>query len=83
MDAKSDAPGANDDASGVAAMMELSRIMSKREFPFTLIFVAVTGEEQDYMGPDISPILQKQLTGMWLRCLITTLLGTAYPAELN
>jgi Zn-dependent M28 family amino/carboxypeptidase len=32
MDAKSDAPGANDDASGVAAMMELSRIMSKRNF---------------------------------------------------
>jgi Zn-dependent M28 family amino/carboxypeptidase len=50
MDAKSDAPGANDDASGVAAMMELSRIMSKREFPFTLIFVAVTGEEQGLYG---------------------------------
>jgi Zn-dependent M28 family amino/carboxypeptidase len=50
MDAESDAPGANDDASGVAAMMELSRIMSKREFPFTLIFVAVTGEEQGLYG---------------------------------
>jgi Zn-dependent M28 family amino/carboxypeptidase len=31
-------------------MMELSRIMSKREFPFTLIFVAVTGEEQGLYG---------------------------------
>lgn len=50
MDAISDAPGANDDASGVAAMMELTRIMSKREFPFTLIFVAVTGEEQGLYG---------------------------------
>lgn len=50
MDVKSDAPGANDDASGVAAMMELTRIMSKREFPFTLIFVAVTGEEQGLYG---------------------------------
>lgn len=50
MDAKSDAPGANDDASGVAAMMELTRIMSKREFPFTLLFVAVTGEEQGLYG---------------------------------
>lgn len=50
MDAKSDAPGANDDASGVAAMMELTRIMSKRDFPFTLIFVAVTGEEQGLYG---------------------------------
>jgi Peptidase family M28 len=50
MDSKSDAPGANDDGSGVAAMMELARIMSKREFPFTLLFVAVTGEEQGLYG---------------------------------
>ena len=50
MDAKSDAPGANDDASGVATMMELTKIMSKRKFPFTLIFVAVTGEEQGLYG---------------------------------
>jgi Zn-dependent M28 family amino/carboxypeptidase len=50
MDAKIDAPGANDDGSGVAAMMELCRVMSKRQFPFTLIFVAVTGEEQGLYG---------------------------------
>jgi Zn-dependent M28 family amino/carboxypeptidase len=50
MDTKSDAPGANDDASGVSAMMELARVMSKREFPFTLIFVAVVGEEQGLYG---------------------------------
>lgn len=50
MDSKIDAPGANDDGSGVAAMMELCRIMSKRQFPFTLIFVAVTGEEQGLYG---------------------------------
>ncbi|WP_296682334.1 M28 family metallopeptidase [Flavobacterium sp.] len=45
-----DAPGANDDGSGVAAMMEISRIMCKREFPFTIIFVAVVGEEQGLYG---------------------------------
>lgn len=50
MDATIDAPGANDDGSGVAAMMELARIMSKREFPFTLLFVAVVGEEQGLYG---------------------------------
>ena len=50
MDAKSDAPGANDDGSGVAAMMELAKIMSKRSFPYTIIFVAVTGEEQGLYG---------------------------------
>jgi Zn-dependent M28 family amino/carboxypeptidase len=49
MDAKSDAPGANDDASGVAAaMMELARIM--RENFFYLNFVAVVGEEQGLYG---------------------------------
>jgi len=50
MNSKIDAPGANDDASGVAALMELSRIMSKRAFPCTLIFVALTGEEQGLLG---------------------------------
>ena len=50
MDNIIDAPGANDDGSGVAAMMELTRIMSKREFPFTIVFVAVVGEEQGLYG---------------------------------
>ncbi|MGO4771312.1 M28 family metallopeptidase [Flavobacterium sp. W22_SRS_FK3] len=50
MNVKSDAPGANDDGSGVAAVMELAKIMSKRSFPVTIIFVAVTGEEQGLYG---------------------------------
>ncbi|KUJ62920.1 peptidase M28 [Flavobacteriaceae bacterium CRH] len=50
MNVKSDAPGANDDGSGVAAVMELAKIMSKRSFPATIIFVAVTGEEQGLYG---------------------------------
>jgi Zn-dependent M28 family amino/carboxypeptidase len=50
MDSSIDAPGANDDGSGVAAMMELARIMSKREFSFTIVFVAVVGEEQGLYG---------------------------------
>jgi Zn-dependent M28 family amino/carboxypeptidase len=50
MDSSIDAPGANDDGSGVAAMMELARIMCKREFPFTIVFVAVVGEEQGLYG---------------------------------
>lgn len=50
MNTTADAPGANDDGSGVAAMMELAKIMSKRSYPGTLIFVAVTGEEQGLYG---------------------------------
>jgi Zn-dependent M28 family amino/carboxypeptidase len=45
-----DAPGANDDGSGVAAVIECARIMSKHNFPATIIFVAVSGEEQGLLG---------------------------------
>jgi hypothetical protein len=45
-----DAPGANDDGSGVATVMECARIMSKRSFPATIIFLAVSGEEQGLLG---------------------------------
>jgi len=50
MDGKGDAPGANDDASGVATVLECARIMSRRSFPATIIFVAVSGEEQGLLG---------------------------------
>ncbi len=50
MDRTSDAPGANDDGSGVAAVMECARIMSKHSFPATIIFVAFSGEEQGLLG---------------------------------
>src|SRR4029079_11922475 len=45
-DAKCDAPGANDDASGTATVIELARVMSKRKFDATIIFMPVPGEEQ-------------------------------------
>jgi Zn-dependent M28 family amino/carboxypeptidase len=50
MDSVGDAPGANDDVSGVGAVMECARIMSKHSFPATVIFVAVSGEEQGLLG---------------------------------
>lgn len=50
MDREGDAPGANDDASGVAAVMECARIMSSRSFPATIIFIAFSGEEQGLLG---------------------------------
>ncbi len=45
-----DAPGANDDASGCAAVIECARIMSRHNFPATIIFVTVSGEEQGLLG---------------------------------
>ncbi|HMU46722.1 MAG TPA: M28 family metallopeptidase [Chitinophagaceae bacterium] len=50
MDSTGDAPGANDDASGVAAVIECARIMSKHSFPATILFVAMSGEEQGLLG---------------------------------
>ena len=50
MDSVGDAPGADDDGSGTAAVMECARVMSKYSFPATIIFVAVSGEEQGLLG---------------------------------
>src|SRR3954451_9429777 len=50
MDRTDDAPGANDDGSGSAAVLECARIMSTRSFPATIIFVTVSGEEQGLLG---------------------------------
>ncbi|MES2431159.1 MAG: M28 family metallopeptidase [Bacteroidota bacterium] len=49
-DSIGDAPGANDDGSGVAAVIECARILSQHNFSATIIFVAVSGEEQGLLG---------------------------------
>jgi hypothetical protein len=48
--ADGDAPGADDDASGVAVMMELARVMSKHAPESTIVFTGVDGEEQGLFG---------------------------------
>ena len=49
-DAKCDAPGGNDDASGTAAVLEMARVMAKHQFDATIVFMAVAGEEQGLIG---------------------------------
>jgi hypothetical protein len=49
-DGKCDAPGANDDASGTAAVIELARVMSTRKLDATIVFMTVPGEEQGLLG---------------------------------
>ncbi len=44
------APGVSDDGSGVAAVLELARIMSQYEFSNTIVFIAFAGEEQGLIG---------------------------------
>lgn len=60
MDAVSDAPGANDDASGVAAVFEAARILSKHKFPATLVYAALEGEEQGLYGGKVVADLGKK-----------------------
>jgi hypothetical protein len=46
MNATADAPGANDDASGVRVMLEMARVMSRLKWDATLVFMAVAGEHR-------------------------------------
>ncbi|CUS97335.1 M28 family peptidase [Candidatus Kryptobacter tengchongensis] len=50
LDSTGFAPGANDDGSGTAAVLELARVLSKYEFDFTIMFVLFAGEEQGLLG---------------------------------
>jgi len=50
MNATLDAPGADDDASGVAVIMELARVLSQHPLEATVMLVAVQGEEQGLLG---------------------------------
>ena len=54
------APGANDDGSGVAAILELVRIMSTRKFSSTIVFMAVSGEEHGLYGAKFMATKAKQ-----------------------
>src|SRR5262245_28165923 len=50
LDFTSDAPGADDDGSGVACVLELARVFATHQFPGTIVFATVAGEEQGLFG---------------------------------
>jgi len=50
LDFTKDAPGANDDASGTAAVIEAARVLSRRRFPATIVYAVLSGEEQGLYG---------------------------------
>ncbi|MBU0573641.1 MAG: M20/M25/M40 family metallo-hydrolase, partial [Candidatus Margulisbacteria bacterium] len=64
-------PGANDNATGVAALLETARILAKHTFDYTIEFVFFTGEELDYVGSkfyikQLSDADKKNIVGVFI-----------------
>ncbi len=80
-DSKIFAPGANDDASGTSAVMELARVMSKYKFNSTIIFVAMVAEEQGLYGA--VNLAKRAKESKWnIAGMITNdIIGNSYGAE--
>ena len=53
MDAKSESPGANDNASGMAGVLEAARVLSQFRFHASVVYVGLSGEEQGLFGGKI------------------------------
>jgi hypothetical protein len=78
-DATCDAPGANDDASGTAVVLEMARVMARYEFDATIVFMAVAGEEQGLYGSTYFAEQAKQkgadIEGMFTNDIVGNSLG--------
>jgi acetylornithine deacetylase/succinyl-diaminopimelate desuccinylase-like protein len=59
MDSTGDAPGANDDGSGTAAVLEAARVLSKLKFPATIVYAVLEGEEQGLYGGKVAAAYAK------------------------
>lgn len=83
MNSEIDAPGANDDGSGVAAIIELARIMSQKSFPSTIIYVAVSGEEQGLKGAAYLAEKAKKENWNLVAMLNNDMIGNSNSSETN
>ena len=83
MDSVMDAPGANDDGSGSAAVLECARIMSKHSFPATIIFVTVSGEEQGLLGAQFMANKAKKESWQIEGVLNNDIMGSNNSSETN
>ena len=60
LDYTSDSPGANDNASGVAGVIEAARVLSKYQFNGSVVYAALSGEEQGLFGGKIMAAIAKK-----------------------
>lgn len=63
MNATSDSPGANDNASGIAGTLEAARVLTKYKFPGSIVYAALAGEEQGLFGGKI--LAEEAKEGGW------------------
>jgi hypothetical protein len=70
------APGACDDGSGTAAVMELARVMSQYQFDKTLVFVAFAGEEQGLIGSSLLAVRSHKENAVIEAVLNNDIIGT-------
>jgi hypothetical protein len=75
------APGANDDGSGVAAILELIRIMSSGKFSATIVFMAVSGEEHGLYGAKYMATKAKQEKWNIIAMLNNDMIGNSGSSE--
>ncbi len=75
------APGANDDGSGVAAILELVKIMSSEKFPATIIFMALSGEEHGSYGAEYMAEKAKQESSNIIALLNNDMIGNTGSSE--
>ena len=61
-----DSPGANDNASGMAGTIEAARVLSKYQFPVSIIYVGFRVRSKDYLGVNIWPKKRKKKDGILL-----------------
>lgn len=83
MDAKGKAPGANDDGSGTAAVLELAQVMAKQSFPATIIFVCVQGEEQGLYGAKHLAERAKKENWNLVAMINNDMIGNSFSDETN
>ena len=83
LNGESIAPGANDDGSGVAAVLECARIMCKNNFPATIVFVAVSGEEQGLLGANFMAEKMKKENRNLEAVLNNDIMGSNHSNETN
>lgn len=81
LDSINTAPGANDDASGVTVVLELARILSQHQFPCTLIFMAVQGEEQGLLGARHMAVKMREANVNLIAMLNNDIVGNSVASE--